>query len=151
MLNRLKTHTPAWCIAFAFILTAAIARLVSFLDPSLHLELGTGRHIHHYVVGIFILTLAGYFALIFKGPRATFWIGLLYGFGVGLTFDEFGMWLSPRVDLRTRWSSQGLGLIIAGLILCTLIPILRRQASAPSSALIDEPSEPVSGAVFSED
>jgi len=35
-------------------------------------------HIHHYVYGIFILTVAGNLALIFKSERATLWIALLY-------------------------------------------------------------------------
>ena len=106
---------------------------MSKMVPSFHLEFADGRHIHHYVIGILVLTVAGYLAMIFKGPRATFWIGLLYGFAVGLTFDEFGMWLSPQVDLRNRWSFDGLGLIIGGLVVCSLIPILRRQASVAAT------------------
>ena len=73
-----KSKVPALTIAGAFILTAAGARLFSLVLPWVHWEPIPGMHIHHYVYGIFILTVAGNLALIFKSERATLWIALLY-------------------------------------------------------------------------
>src|SRR5450756_1062836 len=81
--------------AVAVALTVVVARLLNYVYPRTHLPLIPGMRVHHYVFGIFILTIAGYLALLFKGPRATFWIALLYGLGVGLTFDEFSFWFNP--------------------------------------------------------
>ena len=99
---------------FGFITTVISARLLSYYNPSAHVELGT-VHMHHFSFGIFALAIAGYGALIFTGPRAPFFIALLYGFGVGLTFDEFDMWLNLDASPEFRWSSNGI-LIVAGVI-----------------------------------
>ena len=93
-------------------------------------------HIHHYVYGIFILVIAGYLAMIFKGPRATSWIALLYGLGVGLTFDEFGMWFNPPFQRGTRWNTGGLEFVIFALTAAALLPLIfrrQRQPEEPSS------------------
>jgi len=55
-------------------------------------------------------------ALIFNGPRAKYLISLLHGFGLGLAFDEFGMWLRLRNDDPTRWSYDGF-IVIIGIFL----------------------------------
>jgi hypothetical protein len=89
-------------------------------------------HIHHYVYGIFILTAAGYLALVFKGDRATLWIALLYGLGVGLTFDEFGMWLNPPFQRGVRWSTNGLTIVIVALVMAALAPMIRRSRKQAS-------------------
>ena len=123
----LKSKAPAAAIAAAFILTSAGARLFSLVLPRVHWEPFSGLHIHHYVYGIFILTIAGYLALIFKGNRATFWIALLYGLGAGLTFDEFGMWLNPPFQRGVRWNATGIAIVIVVLALAAVIPILVRQ------------------------
>ena len=114
-------------VAAAFILTAAGARLFSLVLPWVHWEPVPGLHIHHYVYGIFILTAAGYLALVFKGDRATLWIALLYGLGVGLTFDEFGMWLNPPFQRGVRWSTNGLTIVIVALVMAALAPMIRRS------------------------
>jgi hypothetical protein len=105
-MSGLKSKTPAAGIAAAFVFTAVGARLFSLVLPRVHWEPVPGMHIHHYVYGIFILTIAGYLALIFKSDRASLWIALLYGSGVGLTFDEFGMWLNPSFQRAVRRQRQ---------------------------------------------
>ena len=117
--------------AGAFLLTVGIARLVAYFFPLLgRWHFSSGVHLHHYVYGIFILTIAGYLALLFKGPRATFGIALLYGLGVGLTYDEFGYWVSSRYGrgANVRWDNTGL-LIVGGafLIVALLRAITRRR------------------------
>jgi thiol:disulfide interchange protein len=128
----MKSKVPALGIAAAFVITSVGARLVSMALPQVHWEPVPGMHIHHYVYGIFILTIAGYLAMIFKGDRATSWIALFYGLGVGLTFDEFGMWLNPSFQRGVRWNTSGLQFIVFALALVGLIPVLFRRQSRPA-------------------
>jgi len=127
----IKRKTPAAGIAIAFLLTAVGARLFSLVLPRVHWEPVPGMHIHHYVYGIFILTIAGYMALICKGEKATSWIALLFGLGVGLTFDEFGMWLNPAFQRGARWNTNGIEFVIVALVFLGLLPVIfRRQQPA---------------------
>jgi len=114
--------------AVAVALTVAVARLVNYVHPRTHLPLIPGMRLHHYVLGIFILTIAGYLALLFKGPRATFWTALLYGLGAGLTFDEFGFWFNPpRAAMApgARWQYTGILVIMAFFLATALLRRLR--------------------------
>ena len=120
------TKSFAVRVALAVALTVAGARVFSLFFPRVHWEPVAGIHIHHYVYGIFILTVAGYLALVFKGPRATMWIALMYGLGVGLTFDEFGMWFNPPFVRGVRWNTNGVAFVIVALVLAGLVPVLRR-------------------------
>jgi hypothetical protein len=115
-----------WGIALAFLLTVGVARLLSYVSPGFHFDVA-GVHIHHYVYGIFILTIAGYLALVFDGPRARSWIALLYGCGVGLTFDEFGFWINPIFQRGVRWNNRGITIVVVGLVMVSLVALMRRR------------------------
>src|SRR5215475_9297651 len=130
MFHAWKLKAPALGIALAFGLTVAGARGFSIVLPRVHWEPVSGVHVHHYVYGIFILAIAGYLALIFKGNRATTWIALLYGLGIGLTFDEFGMWMNPPFVRGVRWDTNGLTIVFFALALAGLLPILLRRRPA---------------------
>jgi hypothetical protein len=82
----------------AFVLTFILARTTVFLImarriPNMYLFLSS-THVHHLNYGIFLLAVVGAY-LLFRAPtgdearRAAF----AYGIAMGLTFDEFGMWL----------------------------------------------------------
>jgi hypothetical protein len=129
-----KSKVPIAGIAVAFVLTTIGARIFSLVLPWVHWEPVPGMHIHHYVYGIFILAIAGYLAMIFKGDRATSWIALLYGFGIGLTFDEFGMWLNPQFQRGTRWNTGGLEFVIIALIFLGLLPLFFRKEASDQAA-----------------
>jgi hypothetical protein len=101
-------------IAFSFLLTFGISRLISHLWPFLFITISE-VHIHHFAYGFFVLATSGYLALIFDDPKAKYLISLLHGFGLGLALDEFGMWLRLRDDELIRWSYDGL-LIFLGTI-----------------------------------
>ena len=101
-------------ITVAFLLTFTGARIISYLIPSLGIFIGDFR-IHHYTWGIFVLAVSGYLALVFDGARAKYFISLLYGFGLGLAFDEFAFWLKLTDDDPARWSFDGF-LVVTGLI-----------------------------------
>ena len=117
--NRVERNQPGlyvyliFPIAFAFLLTFIGSRIFSHLAPGFYFfEVEPGLRVHHFIYGIFVLAVSGYLALIFDGPRSKYFISLLHGFGLGLAFDEFGMWLRLRDDDPARWSYDGLTVII---------------------------------------
>jgi hypothetical protein len=121
--------------AVAVALTIVVARLLNSAYPRTHLPLVPGMRLHHYVLGIFILTMAGYLALLFKGPRATLWIAMLYGLGVGLTFDEFGFWFNPpraAMPRGARWEYTGILVIVSFFVVTALLRRQLRSKRPPS-------------------
>ena len=115
-------------IMFAFILTFVGARIISSISPGFYLfEIENGIRVHHYTYGIFILAISGYLALVLNTPKATFLIALLHGFGLGLAFDELGMWLKLQDDDIARWSYDGVNIIIGlSLLILTFKPGIKR-------------------------
>ncbi len=115
--ERVKHHSQGlyialiFPIAFAALLTFVGARVVSLTIPEFGLIVSEDFRIHHYAYGFFILAAAGYLALIFSGPRAKFLIALLFGFGLGLSFDEFAMWLKLQGDDPARWEYDGVVIV----------------------------------------
>jgi hypothetical protein len=105
-------------IVTAFLLTFGIARLISHVDPYVYFS-WQGIHVHHFTYGFFVLAAAGYLGLVFSGARAKYLIALLHGFGLGLAFDEFAMWLNLNGDDSARWSYDGF-LIVIGCVLLIL-------------------------------
>ena len=97
-MHRETAHRLARRALFGFILTFVLARVFVFLImaqamPNLYFFLH-GTHVHHLNYGIFLLAaICGY--SVFRRPvgRAAEITALLYGVAMGLTFDEFGMWL----------------------------------------------------------
>ncbi len=124
---RLIYKQPALFAAGAFLLTVGIARFLSYFWPPLFHVRISGVHVHHYVFGIFILTIAGFLALVFKGPRATAGIALLYALGVGLTYDEFGFWISPPFVRGVRFNNHGLVIVAVAFVLVAVITALVRR------------------------
>ncbi len=96
--HRETAHRLARRALFSFILTFVLARVFVFLImakemPNLYLFMGS-THVHHLNYGIFLMSaVCGY--SVFRRPtgRAAEITALLYGVAMGLTFDEFGMWL----------------------------------------------------------
>jgi hypothetical protein len=95
---RPHTQEVARSILVSFLFTFITARVLVFLIvarriPDLYLHLG-GTHIHHLNHGIFLLSAVGAY-LLFAHPelRILRRVAILYGVGLALTFDEFGLWL----------------------------------------------------------
>ena len=101
-------------IATAFVLTFMGARILNHLFPDAYIP-WFGFHVHHFAYGFFVLAAAGYLALVFSVPRAKYLIALLHGFGLGLAFDEYGMWLKLNDNDPARWSYDGF-LIVMGVL-----------------------------------
>lgn len=97
-IRRETAHRLARRALFGFIVTFVLARIFVFLImskemPNLYLFMH-GTHVHHLNYGIFLMSaVCGY--SVFRRPtgRAAEITALLYGVAMGLTFDEFGMWL----------------------------------------------------------
>lgn len=97
-IHRETAHKLARRTLFGFIVTFVLARIFVFLImagemPNLYFFLH-GTHVHHLNYGIFLMAaVCGY--SVFRRPigRAAEITALLYGVAMGLTFDEFGMWL----------------------------------------------------------
>lgn len=115
----------------AFLFTFVAARVLVFLImsrrmPDLYLHV-KGTHVHHLNYGIFLLTaLAG--VLLFAPPagRALTFAALAYGVALGLTFDEFGMWVHLGGPYWQRASFDAVVVIAALLGLIAFAPAIRR-------------------------
>ena len=118
-------------ILFTFLLTFITARVLVFLImshriPDLYLHI-RGTHVHHLNYGIFLLSgLGGY--LLFQRPsgRALTFAGVVYGIGLALTFDEFGMWVRLGGAYWQRASLDAIGVLAALLGLIAFAPTLQR-------------------------
>jgi hypothetical protein len=78
-----------------------------------------GIHVHHLNWGIFILVVVGFMALYDLQPIIHRRLAIFYGIGLGLTFDEFALWLKLEDDYYARISYEAI--IIISLILLNII------------------------------
>jgi lysyl-tRNA synthetase class 2 len=116
-------------LSFGFIRfsTRMIRREVSWWPGNI--EVGSGLHIHHLVFGILLMMVAGFvgFAVLPGSP----WLEVLaasFGVGMGLTLDEFALWLYLE---DVYWAEEGrrsvdaviFAAIIGGAFLLGFAPI----------------------------
>lgn len=125
------THRLARWVLATFVLTFIVARVLVYLIesgalPDLYWYVGQ-THVHHLNYGIFLLAGVGAF-LIFIRPtgRKLTAIAAIYGIGLGLTFDEFGMWLHLGGGYWQRASFDAVVVIAAVLGLIAAAPSLQR-------------------------
>lgn len=114
----------------AFLCTFMVARVLVFLImsrriPDLYLYLG-GNHVHHLNYGIFLMSGVGAY-LLFVGPtnRALTAAAVIYGIGLALTFDEFGMWLHLGGSYWQRASWDAIVVLSAALCLLAFAPSIK--------------------------
>jgi len=124
--TRLARRVFVW-----FIITFALARSAGILMSlgrlhDFYLRFGQ-THVHHLNYGIFILAAVGAY-LLFLRPDETGLAraAILYGVGLALTFDEFGMWLHLDDVYWQRASFDAMILIAAILGLIMAAPTVRR-------------------------
>ena len=123
-------HLARYVLA-AVVLTFVAARVLVLLImthrmPDLFLHVG-GTHVHHLNYGIFLLSGIGAYLLFARptGKREDF-SALVYGVGLGLTFDEFGMWLHLGGPYWQRASFDAVVVIALILGLVAVAPEIRR-------------------------
>ena len=93
-----------------------------------NVETSSGLHIHHLVWGILLLMVSGFlgFALQPESPWMDV-LAALFGIGLGLTLDEFALWL--RLE-DVYWSAEGresvdavvVALVFGGMIVLGAAP-----------------------------
>ena len=123
-----NTRPLARRVLLSFMLTFITARLVSVLMllpqvPDIYLYVHD-IHIHHLNYGIFLLAGVGAYLLFSSKPAAPP-AAVIYGIGLGLTFDEFGMWLHLNGDYWQRASFDAIVVLAAALGLAGFAPPMR--------------------------
>ena len=115
-------------VLLSLTLTFVLARLVSILIalhrmPNIFFHVHD-THVHHLNYGIFLLAGVGAYLLFSSGPAGPA-AAVVYGIGLGLTFDEFGMWLHLTGDYWQRASFDAIVVLAAALGLAGFAPPIR--------------------------
>lgn len=127
---RISNHL-ARLVLVTFILTFIVTRVLVFLImshrmPDLYLHLG-GTHVHHLNYGIFLLAGVGAYLLFWHPIGRRLEIAtIIYGSGMALTFDEFGMWLHLGGPYWQRASLDAITVLSAVFGLIAFAPSLKR-------------------------
>lgn len=102
-----------------FLLTFIASRVLVILImtrriPNMFLH-ARGTHVHHLNYGIFLLSAVGALLVFVTRPsdKLRRICALLYGFGMALTFDEFGMWLHLGGSYWQRGSFDAVVVILS--------------------------------------
>jgi hypothetical protein len=122
---------------FAFLLTFVASRVTVLLImsgrvPNMYFFL-SGTHVHHLNYGIFLLAGVGAY-LVVRRPagREARTAAVAYGVAIGLTFDEFGMWLHLGGSYWQRASVDAVLVVAAILGLASYAPAEGlREAARP--------------------
>ena len=115
----------------SFLFTFTAARVLVFLIvarriPDVYLHLG-GTHVHHLNYGIVLLSAVGAYLLLgHPGPRGRHRSAIMYGIGLALTFDEFGLWLHLGGSYWQRASFDAIVAIAGVLGLAVVAPAVRQ-------------------------
>src|SRR5580658_1101267 len=133
-LHRETAHRLARRTLFGFLVTFILSRVCVFLImarelPNFYFFLH-GTHVHHLNYGIFLMSaVCGY--SVFRRPvgRAAEITALLYGVAMGLTFDEFGMWLHLGGSYWQRASVDAVIVLAALFAMVAFAPNLKRFES----------------------
>jgi hypothetical protein len=111
----------AFLISFGFIRGSAhmIRAQVSWWPGNVQTKGGT--HVHHMVWGILLMMVCGYIGLaVAPGSPWRELTGIAFGIGMGLTLDEFALWLNLE---DVYWSEKGRESIDAVIVTGTLLTV----------------------------
>lgn len=105
-----KLREIPFIVFLSFLLTFIITRAYVYVTnheileaPFLLKNLSIhGVHIHHLNFGIIILSIVGFRALYNINPVIHRRLAIFFGIGLGLTFDEFALWLRLKDDYYAR-------------------------------------------------
>jgi hypothetical protein len=112
----------SFLIAFAIlrIITAIIRYQLFPHGPFRNIVTKSGLHIHHLFWGILLLMLTGFAALATRAPEWHLRIAIVFGIALGLTLDEFAMWLRLA---DVYWSPEGIESVKAAAATAALLAL----------------------------
>ena len=125
------SHHLARRILVSFLVTFAVSRTMVLLMssgmlPDIYVRMGD-THVHHLAFGIILIAMVGAGTILLRpeggGLRKA---AVLYGVGLGLTFDEFGIWLHLDDFYWQRASFDAVAVISALLGLIAVGPSVKR-------------------------
>jgi hypothetical protein len=110
----------------AFLVTVALLRISTAIihyqlfphGPFRDIITKSGLHIHHLFWGILLLMVTGFGAL---GSRAERWhlrIAIVFGIALGLTLDEFALWLRLA---DVYWTHEGIESLQAVAVVAAIL------------------------------
>ena len=110
----------------AFLLTLGVARSYTSAEhyhllPLRDLVTTSGLHIHHLFWGILLLMAVGFGALASRAPRWHLRLAVLYGVALGLTLDEFALWLRLA---DVYWAPEGRESVYAAAMAAAVLGLL---------------------------
>lgn len=118
-----KRKELPFIIFSSFLLSFLVARISVLMmsrdvirDFALHVR---GVHVHHFNIGIVLITIIGFITLSYRTvtDRYIHRLAVLYGIGLGLAYDEFSLWIQLDAnDYWTRYSYDAI-LVISLLFL----------------------------------
>ena len=101
-----------------------------------------GLHIHHLVFGIVLMMLSGFIAFAVQPYSPWFEIDAgLFGVGMGLTLDEFALWLYLE---DVYWSEEGrrsvdaviVATILGGALVLGFVPVSQEDSGSVGAILL---------------
>ncbi|HEY2149387.1 MAG TPA: hypothetical protein VGH34_01190 [Vicinamibacterales bacterium] len=112
----------------AFLITFALMRIITAIirydifpnGPFHYVVTKSGLHIHHLFWGILLLMATGFAALATRAPQWHLRIAIVFGIALGLTLDEFAMWLRLA---DVYWSPEGIESVKASAVVAALLAL----------------------------
>lgn len=132
LIHNRRDQIPFWMLV-GFLPTFGAARWMVYTFPNLFLNV-RGTHVHHFIYGFFVLAIIGFVALVATRYRRV--LAVLYGIGLALSFDEFGMWIRLTDNYNVEASEDMMVAILSILVFLVYgFGLLRRayQLARPSS------------------
>ena len=113
-------------VLIAFLVTFATLRGITAIihyqlfphGPFRNLVTASGLHIHHLFWGILLLMLTGFVALATREEAWHLRIAVVFGIALGLTLDEFALWLRLA---DVYWSAEGIESLKAAAVVAALL------------------------------
>ncbi len=120
---RRRKQTP-FIVFISFILSFAVARLTILYGPEWLRLYIRHYHIHHFYYGFALLAIANWIALTTNREHMFKLAATLFGIGMGLFVDEFGLLLTCTTPPMgcDYWARQSYDvfILVAGLMLAAL-------------------------------
>jgi len=110
----------------AYLVTFAVLRAITAIihyqllphGPFRYVMTRSGLHIHHLFWGIWLLMLTSFVALTTRAEKWHLRMAVVFGIALGLTLDEFAMWLRLA---DVYWSPEGVESLKVGAAVAALL------------------------------